>query len=282
MAMKLIPDALGDKANAAFLATACDLAYFTQDEGAPKFQAELGLDAKLISVDNTQVYVATNDEHIVVAFRGSESPTSIDGLKDWFLTNAMNLLIVPDGEIGALLMEAGAGAKFHQGFVSAIKEIWAPFYAEVDAQLKAKDRLLWVSGHSLGGALAMLASWLLLKKTTAIHQIYTFGAPMVGNREVAAAYRKEFPGQIFRYVNGSDPVPLLPMMSLLANDFSQVDTFMPLANAPEAGNIMSFTTGLVTSAVKQVLSSEERDKVWTGVMGQISAHFMDGYRKGLS
>lgn len=282
MALELVQDSFGHKRNALFLATACDLAYYTQDEGGPKFQAELGLDAKLICVDNTQVYVGGNEQNIVVAFRGSENPTSFDGLKDWLLTNALNLLIVPDGEIGLLLMEAGAGAKFHQGFVQAIREIWPPLIEEVEKQLQAKDRTLWVTGHSLGGALAMLASWLFLKKTIAVHQIYTYGAPMVGNKEVANAFAREYPNQIFRYVNGADPVPLLPMISLLANDFHQVDRFMPIAEAAESTNIFQFTSGLVSSTVKQAMSGEEKNKVWGGVMSQISAHFMDGYRKGLS
>ena len=37
-----------------------DLAYYGADEGAQKIREQLGLDARLISVGNTQVYVATN------------------------------------------------------------------------------------------------------------------------------------------------------------------------------------------------------------------------------
>ncbi|MFO0935385.1 MAG: hypothetical protein U0798_02585 [Gemmataceae bacterium] len=74
---------------------------------------------------------------------------------------------------------------------------------------------------------------LFLRKTIAVHQIYTFSAPMVGN-SVADAFAREYPGQIFRYVNGPDPIPLLPMLSLIANDFSQVDKHMPLGPPNEA------------------------------------------------
>ena len=89
--MKLTEDAVGSVENANFLCLACQLAYLPEAEAAPKFRDQLGLNATLISVDNTQVYVADNDEHIVVAFRGTEGPTTIDGLKDWLLTDAMNL-----------------------------------------------------------------------------------------------------------------------------------------------------------------------------------------------
>ena len=78
--------------------------------------------ARLISVDNTQVYVAENDHSIVVAFRGSEAPTTLDGLKDWLLTNANNYLICPKDEAGTDFAAAGVGARFHKGFLEALAD----------------------------------------------------------------------------------------------------------------------------------------------------------------
>src|SRR5262249_37423400 len=99
MPLALSEDAFGDTKNAAFLAGLSAYAYLPQDSGGPAIASELGLTAKLISVNNTQAYVAYNDDHLVVAFRGSEKPTSIDGLKDWLLTNAANMLIQPEGPL---------------------------------------------------------------------------------------------------------------------------------------------------------------------------------------
>ena len=92
-----------DYANARYFATACDLAYYPEAEGKPKFQSELGLDVRLVSVDNTQVYVGGSEGAIVVAFRGSESPNSLDGFKDWLLTNAKNFLALPRAWPGPIL-----------------------------------------------------------------------------------------------------------------------------------------------------------------------------------
>src|SRR5262245_59588463 len=124
MAYTLNEDAGCDSNNAQALAAASDIAYLSEADAKARFREELGLDARLISVDNTQAYVATNDDNIVVAFRGTEAPTSIEGLKDWLLTDAMNLLIVPEGRLGTDLAAAGVDARFHQGFVNAIAEIW--------------------------------------------------------------------------------------------------------------------------------------------------------------
>ena len=154
MSMSLDPSATGNARNALYLARACELAYLPEASGVERFRSELGLESRLISVDNTQVYVAENDQAIVVAFRGSEAPNTLDGLKDWLLTNANNYLILPEGQSGTEFAAAGVGARFHRGFLDALAMIWDPLFAAVDKALKSKERPLWVTGHSLGGALA--------------------------------------------------------------------------------------------------------------------------------
>ena len=133
MVLSLYEDAFGDERNARALAQAADISYFPETEAAKQFSEQLGMKAQLISADNTQAYIATNDDHVLVAFRGTEAPTSIEGLKDWLLTDAVNLLMVPEGRLGTdLAAAAGVGARFHQGFVNAIAEVWDPVYGTVE------------------------------------------------------------------------------------------------------------------------------------------------------
>src|SRR5262249_7985611 len=224
------------KRNAQAMAAASDLAYLPAAEGATAFRSQLGLDAKLFSVGNTQAFLAQNDQHIVDAFRGTESPATLEGLKDWLLTDAANLLILPEGRLGTDLAAAGVGARFHQGFVNAIGSIWDPLYADVDAALKQKDRPLWITGHSLGGALSLLAGWLFQRKMINVHQIYTFGGPMIGNPTATQALNRELANKVFRYVNFPDPVPKLPTMSLMANDYNHCDKEMSLGQVVAAAS----------------------------------------------
>ncbi|MEO2091014.1 MAG: lipase family protein, partial [Gemmataceae bacterium] len=225
----------------------------------------------------TQAYVGHDDNNLVVAFRGSEAPVTVDGLKDWFLTNADNLLIQPTGPLATEVVAAGVGARWHQGFVNAISEIWDPLYAEVVARQEEKKRCFWITGHSLGGALAMMAAWLFLNKTMKPHQLYTFGGPMVGNKIVAEAFEQEFGKRIARYANGPDPVPLLPMMSLAANEF--VHAGKPLPGGADAANLISYLAEAAGGMVQGLLSMDIKEKVWGAVMARVSAHLMADYRK---
>jgi hypothetical protein len=279
MPLELHEDAFGDARNAQALAVAADLAYFSQAEGAPAYREHLGMDARLFSAGNTQVYLAQNDQHLVVAFRGTESPNAMEGLKDWLLTNAANFLMVPEGRLGTDLAAAGVGARFHQGFVNAIADVWDALLEAVVAERKRLDRPLWVTGHSLGGALAMLAGWLFYRKFVPVHQIYTFGAPMIGNDEAAKAFNKAFAGKIFRYVDTVDPVPRLPTISLASNSYVHCDKEVGLGTPEGKVAALEWLASLGSKTVNGLLNATLIDDIWKAVLSRIDAHLMTNYRK---
>jgi hypothetical protein len=273
MPLQLYEDALGDVRNAQFLARASDIAYYNQAAAAPLFRDQLGMEAQFLGVGNTQAYILTNAEHIVVAFRGTEAPTSVEGLKDWLLTDALNLLVVPEGRLGTDFAAAGVGAKFHQGFINAIGDIWEPVYQAVDAEMKKSERPLWITGHSLGGALALLAAWLFNRKFVAVHQIYTFGAPRIGNADASQAINQAFPKKIYRYVNGPDPIPQLPTVSLIASGYDHCDQEVGVGTAVAE----SFLRGFAGKAIDGVLTLALMDEIWAYIQQRIGAHAMSNY-----
>lgn len=276
MLAPLNEDAAGSPQNARFLAKAADLAYLPADAGSAAYSSELGLSAKLVSVDNTQAYVAGNDEHLVVAFRGTESPASLEGLKDWLLTDAVNLLILPQGRLGTDLAAAGVGARFHQGFVDALEEVWEPLYQAIKSETDRLDRPVWITGHSLGGALAQLSSWVLQRQFISVHQVCTFGGPMIGNKNATAAYDQEFAGRVFRYVNAPDPVPLLPTVSLLANDYVHCQREIPLGEASSASAVELFQS-LLKQTANGLMQGTLIDDAWKLIIGRVEAHLMTSY-----
>jgi hypothetical protein len=282
MSLDLVEDAFGDYRNAKALAVASDLAYLPEAEGAAAFREQLGLDARLISVGNTQVYLATNDNHVVVAFRGTEDPNTLEGIKDWLLTDAVNLLIIPEGQIGTDFAAAGVGARFHQGFMTALASVWDPLAAGVEAEMKKKERPLWITGHSLGGALALLAAWRFLRKFQSVHQIYTFGGPMVGNAKAVEAIDREFAGKIFRYAHAIDPVPKLPMISLIGNDYGHCQKEMALGTAAAgAASTLEFFQQMAARTANGLLTATLMDEIWAYLKQRITAHLMPNYQNGL-
>lgn len=276
MPLELVEDALGDYRNATYLAFASDLAYMNSDQGVSAFKEQLGLDAALISVGNTQAWVGSNADHVVIAFRGTEAPTSIEGLRDWFLSDAMNLLVLPEGRLGTDFAAAGVKARFHLGFMNALADIWEPVLAAVEAELKKAERPLWITGHSLGGALAMLAAWMFKRRFINVHQIYTYGAPMIGNATASEAFDQAFPDKVYRYVNCTDPVPKLPTMSLVANDYGHCLKEIELG---EAAGSLDVARAFAGQAVDGVLNATLVTEIWANIQARVAAHGLDNYRK---
>ena len=139
---------------------------------------------------NTEGYVATFDAEgrrpfAVLAIRGTTSP------QDW-MNNAK-----------AGLKSIGGGRQVHKGFHQAFLDA----KPDIDDLLQlddVKELPLYVTGHSLGGAVAVMATWEYARDTLAA--CYTFGAPRVGNH----AFNDGFKTPIYRTVNAFDPVPLVP------------------------------------------------------------------------
>ncbi|QSY49835.1 MULTISPECIES: lipase family protein [Streptomyces] len=71
---------------------------------------------------------------------------------------------------------------------------------------------LFFTGHSLGGALAMLAGARLYLEDPKLLAggVYTYGQSRTCDRLLAEAYNKGFKQRMFRFVNNNDVVPTLP------------------------------------------------------------------------
>ena len=149
---------------------------------------------KVAVFDNrgTEAFMAWTDEFVVLSFRGTDS------LTDW-ATN-INVSFAPIG-IGHA----------HEGFVAALAKVWSP------VSLKLRDiyigQPIWLTGHSLGAALATLAL-VRLADSYNIGGLYTFGSPRVLSTAMAGDIETVFGNVIHRYVNNNDCVPRIPLKRL--------------------------------------------------------------------
>ncbi len=76
-------------------------------------------------------------------------------------------------------------------------------------------RSLWITGHSLGGALAVLATAKLrFEKAQPVSGLYTYGQPRVGDFEFCSRFDQGFGDYTFRFVNFQDIVPRVPLRNM--------------------------------------------------------------------
>jgi triacylglycerol lipase len=86
--------------------------------------------------------------------------------------------------------------------------VWAVVERFVRAEQARLPRPLWITGHSLGAALATLAaSRLSGDGSVRLQGAYTFGSPRVGD----GAFGTAIGVPIYRFRNDSDIVPHLPL-----------------------------------------------------------------------
>lgn len=140
---------------------------------------------------------------VVVAFRGSCSPQ--DFLQDGKFVRA-ELAWTHEGYI----------LEVHQGFLEDIESLTEDLVREVRRTLAMlKHQInpapnIYFTGHSLGGALAILGALECSRLRLQPELVVTFGQPRVGNAAFAACYNASLGPRTFHVVNAADPVPLLP------------------------------------------------------------------------
>lgn len=155
-----------------------------------------GLDS-VYDAAGSQALLARNDKQkrLILAFRGTE-PKDVRDIK---------------ADINAKLQSDVGGGKSHRGFSKAYWVIGYDIQARL-SQDDISDYRLYITGHSLGGALATIATK-HLKHKGGISACYTFGAPRVGNKD----WVEDIKPPMYRVVNSSDVVPMLPPNGDLLN-----------------------------------------------------------------
>jgi hypothetical protein len=185
-----------DMVNAWWLIEASTLVYAEPDFVAEKFKQNAEFtDVKLFENKATQCFVANNEKFAIVAFRGSEArlregdsdPGHI--FADWMA----NFNFLPEAW--------DQGGNVHRGFKAALLDVWTDLEDYV-SNLQKDNLKIWITGHSLGAALATLAA----DRYGNVQGLYTYGSPRVGDQD----FKKDFNVNTYRFVNNSDIVTKVP------------------------------------------------------------------------
>jgi triacylglycerol lipase len=148
----------------------------------------------------------------------------------------------------------------HSGFKGAVDSVWNDKIRPVIEQRPKTEEKLFFTGHSLGGALAIVAAERAMRelggKATAV---YTFGSPRMGGPEFFARYT-QLANSTFRLVHNNDLVPTVP--STIRGNFLHVGQFVHCASGdhfsdntprqPTTGNAPDIGISALQSAIATI------------------------------
>jgi hypothetical protein len=158
---------------------------------------------------HAKAYIQPVGTGAIVAFRGTEPTNVINWLADASVQKVAFHASPPGVPRGYV----------HGGFYRNTRALWPKV---VDALHEMRPEWLYITGHSFGAALAVLAAALLAdysKEKPApgygglwpvLKGVFTFGQPMVGDELFTGAYADTVAPRLVRFVYAHDIVPHLP------------------------------------------------------------------------
>jgi hypothetical protein len=220
-----------DPVTAHVLAVAAGYAY-SDGQTLTEMMTRLGMEKSTcltVSFRNDPMFVAStahviqseDGRVVVIAFRGTEP------------VNLINWLTDIDTAQHKVRLDEDAPIDVHPGFYRNVRAIryklrealllalaGKPVDGDVDTPTdRAPMEALYLTGHSLGGAMAALLALLVRRDDQdealfgeALAAVYTYGQPMVGSPALAATCDADprLGGRLFRYVYEGDPIPAMP------------------------------------------------------------------------
>jgi len=200
---------LVDEKKKASIARLIDIVGYDHRDEEKRLRSELGtLQMQLLATfdsDGTQAILVGFDKFIVLAFRGTEA-TSIKDIK-------------ADTRANTIVCETRG--KIHAGFDEAFNNVRPDIEQELKKQ-GVREKPLFVTGHSLGGALATIAAK-KLEHGGGLAACYTFGSPRVGDEQ----WVEHIKTPIYRLVNAADCVTMLPPGTETITVISWLAEFIP-------------------------------------------------------
>lgn len=165
------------------------------------------VDIDRLVIQDTQLFYFSNRKEVAVAWRGTQE------LVDW-LTDFQYRPRPADGSDNKSdAPRLAAAGKVHDGFLKAFgvaKKLFPMRFNELATELE-KGKQLFICGHSLGGALALIHS---AELQGANPVLYTYGMPRTFTKKAVESL-----GQVthFRHVNNADTITSVPPEAELDN-----------------------------------------------------------------
>jgi triacylglycerol lipase len=176
------------------MAKICEFSYIRKKDGSPHAERIhrllVKIDTRFIKVHSfqagcAQAIICEHEKYNVLAFRGS------DEIQDWI----KNFTFFSFNRLGYSL---------HRGFWQITDMIHDPIKKRL-SELPVKP--LFVTGHSLGGAMAVVYA---VRNLGDVWGLYTFGQPRVFKQGSAQKFTVKTKNRYFRFENNNDAIVHAP------------------------------------------------------------------------
>jgi len=148
---------------------------------------KLGFQSETLSAGSMLGYALAIDDTVVLCFRGTEIDDPSDVLQDL-----------------KFIRSRKSGGSIHGGFDSGYMGMHKQVLKFLEQHKPAR---VWITGHSLGGALSVVCAYHLLQDTDfTIAGIMTFGQPMTVSKDLAATLDSQLGDKYVYFINDMDPV----------------------------------------------------------------------------
>ena len=199
-------------------------------------------------------FILRNGHNTVICFRG----TIINITSNWKID--LQARLIPMASFGGV----------HKGFSAALDSIWEGIKSHISAH---KSQRIWLTGHSLGGALAILAGARILTEfkrspNIIINGLYVFAAPRVGDCDFADSFKNTYLDQrSFVFANYNDVITVLPPGIQKISEYMNAGNILfinregvinPITDLSEFKIIRQFLTGYFKD---QFINGFKKDKI---------------------
>lgn len=174
-----------------------ELSFLAYEDSIPSVKNRLRLHdlalGEFVTVDNHHFITAWDQQNdvMVIAFRG----TDIAQLADYWTDLDYETIVTELGEV-------------HKGFYDATQSLMRSVVAAIEH--RGNPRHVWLTGHSLGGAIATLSLRQLEMQGRPVKGLVTFGQPRVGAHAFTTEMNRRLGTRMLRFINEDDVVTSLP------------------------------------------------------------------------
>ncbi len=215
-------------------------------------------DSKFVSVfgvnkNSAQAALIEHEDYICIAFRGTDEPA------DWL------------DNINAFSTKELFG-EFHRGFWNSVEDVWQPINDRFRELQSHRKRPLFITGHSLGGAMATVAAAKLVHEDKPFTSVYTFGQPRVVTRNTAQVFNMECKSRYYRFHNNNDIVTRVPARLM---GYSHIGSYLYITDEEEIHREVGFWFRFVDHVDGAISAWDEKG------IDAIEDHDMNKYLKAV-